>query len=470
MPALPLRLWLAATALCASTCFVETASFGELLPTLPDQAFENRLFSQPDPWIQTVSLQCTQGCSSAETCGDTCGSQCDCFDDLLSRPSLTNGLFGMAPALAEHGIMVDASYTHFYQGVTSGGTEQVFRNGGKTDLFIMADTGKMGLWEGGMLQAHVVDWQVGQNSNADAAGLAPVNSNLLTPEITPSYGLTNLLFMQQLGGGWVGQIGRYNALDLWTAFYPDYGRGIDGFMNVSTILPLNVGPSLPFISNVAGIMKMGERGVESAFVVMESQNSPTTVGLDFPNGVTLLGAARKYTDFGGLPGSHTLLGSYATGDYTSFDTEGWEIIPPGGVVPATKKGTWMAAYLAEQRLWVDPCNAKRYAKLFGYIGFSDQENSPFKLTTSISAEAFGLLDSRPNDRMGIAYFYSGLNTDFQNAFALVTPVDDLQGGEVYYNAQVTPWFNLTADLQVVEPGVQSLDTAVVLGVRAHIRL
>ena len=203
---------------------------------------------------------------------------------------------------------------------------------------------------------------------------------------------------------------------------------------------------------------------------MESQNSPTTIGFNFPNGVTLMGAARKYTDFGGLPGSHTLFGSYATGDYTSFDTDGWDVIPPGGVVPASKTGTWMAAYMAEQRLWVDRCNENRYTKMFGYVGFSDQENSPFKVTTSISAEAFGYLNNRPNDRMGVAYFYNGLNSDFQNAFSLVTPIDDLQGGEVYYNAQVTPWFNLTVDLQAVEPGVQSLDTAVVLGIRGHIKL
>jgi porin len=464
-------------ALCASAFVAQAVCAEELLHAAPRQTIANQLFSESDPCIQTVSLQCTDGSpcdASGEYCDGSVCHNCDslgvCCGDPLIRPCLTNGLFGLAPALTEHGIVVDASYTNFYQGVASGGAEQIFRYGGKTDLFIMADTGKLGLWEGGQLQMHVVDWQVGQNSVLDAAGLAPVNTNLLTPTITPAYGLTNLLFMQQLGRGWVAQFGRYNSLDLWTAFYPDYGRGIDGFMNVSTMLPLSVAPSMPFISNVAGILKMGERGLESGFVVMESQNSPTTVGLDFPNGVTLLGTVRKYTDFGDLPGSHTLLGSYATGDYTSFDTDGWDVVPPGGVVPATKTGSWMAAYLAEQRLWGDRCNAKRYTKLFGYVGFSDHENSPFKVTTSISAEAFGLLDSRPNDRMGIAYFYNGLNEDFKNAFALATPVDDLQGGEVYYNAQVTPWFNLTVDLQAVEPGVQSFDTAVVLGVRGHIKL
>ncbi|MDG1895388.1 MAG: hypothetical protein P8J37_10800 [Fuerstiella sp.] len=45
---------------------------------------------------------------------------------------------------------MDASYTNFSQGVTSGGINQTFRNGSKTDLFLIADTGKLGLWEGGM--------------------------------------------------------------------------------------------------------------------------------------------------------------------------------------------------------------------------------------------------------------------------------------------------------------------------------
>ena len=176
------------------------------------------------------------------------------------------------------------------------------------------------------------------------------------------------------------------------------------------------------------------------------------------------GAGQETHSFGGQ------IGTYATVDFTSFNTCGWEIIPPSGGVPATKTETWLAAYLAEQRLWTDPCNDKGYAKLFGYVGFSDQENNPFRVTTSASIDAFGLSDSRPNDRMGIAWFYNGLNDDFKNAFGLVTPVGDLQGGEVYYNAQVTPWFNLTFDLQAVEPAVQRLDTTVVLGLRAHVRI
>ena len=45
---------------------------------------------------------------------------------------------------------------------------------------------------------------------------------------------------------------------------------------------------------------------------------------------------------------------------------------------------------------------------------------------------------------------------------------DLQGVELYYNAAITPWFHLTADLQFVQPAVSANDTAVVLGLRGKI--
>ena len=41
---------------------------------------------------------------------------------------------------------------------------------------------------------------------------------------------------------------------------------------------------------------------------------------------------------------------------------------------------------------------------------------------------------------------------------------------MYYNAEVTPWFHLTAGLQIIEPALQANDTAVVFGLRGKISL
>ena len=254
------------------------------------------------------------------------------------RDQLTGDWYGHRTSLAQQGVVFESSLTQFYQGVASGGAEQVFRYGDKLDLFIFGDTGRMGLWQGGKIKVHAVDWQFGQNVIADAAGLASVNTNLVTPVLEPSFAITHLLYEQELGGGFAAVIGRNNTLDFWETLYPDYGRGVDGFMNLSIPMPMNAVPSMPFISNIAAIMKAGERGLQAAFVIMESQESPTTVGLDFPNGVTLVGLVRKNTTLGGLLGTHTVLATYATGEYTSFDTSDWVIIPPGGVGSGSTNG------------------------------------------------------------------------------------------------------------------------------------
>ena len=83
----------------------------------------------------------------------------------------------------------------------------------------------------------------------------------------------------------------------------------------------------------------------------------------------------------------------------------------------------------------------------------------------------GLLRNREADSMGVAWFYNGLSSDLENFLSPPLDVRDLTGVEVYYNAVITPWFHLTADLQVVEPADRSTrDTALIFGLRAKISL
>jgi len=372
--------------------------------------------------------------------------------------------------LAEHGIVYKASITQFYQGVTSGGTEQVFRYGDKIDQYFIFDSQKLGLWKGGKLIMHV-DSNIGQNSLADAAPLAPVNVAMLFPLPETVTAITHFQYEQELGHGFAATVGKFNFLDLWQMLYPDFGAGLDGFMNVSQIAPMNVVPTLPVVFNGAGLLKAGERGIEGGVMVLDSQDTQTVIAPDlFANGATIFAFARKFTEFGGLPGSHLIGGTYATGDYTSLDRQGWHLHPITGLTAGVDKGSWMAAYVLEQKLWVDCCNEKRSIGLWGMTGFADPESSPYEWTMNASVQAFGLLPGRAGDRMGIGYFYQGLSNDFKNLTGRLLPLRDMQGGEVYYNAEITPWFHLTADLQVVEPADQGDDTAVVLGLRGKIDL
>jgi porin len=126
--------------------------------------------------------------------------------------------------------------------------------------------------------------------------------------------------------------------------------------------------------------------------------------------------------------------------------------------------------MLEQKVWVDCCNKNRTIGFFGHISVADKRTSQYEWTMNASLQAQGLLFGRDQDTMGIGYFYSGLSGDFKALLgAGGVAFADLQGAEFYYNAAVTPWFHLTGDLQVIQPGMVANDTAVVAGLRANLR-
>jgi len=413
---------------------------------------------------------------SAMACGSGVGCGCGVASHpagCLARPQLLGDMLGVRPCLAEHGIIYEASITQFYQGVTSGGAEQAFRYGDKIDQYFVFDSEKLGLWKGAKLIMHA-ESQLGQNAILDAAAMAPVNTAALFPRPNdlPITAITNFSLEQELGGGYAVTAGKFNFLDLWSQFYPDYGKGLDGFMNTSSIIFLNVVPTLPIVFNGGGIIKGGEKGVEAAIMAVDTNTTSTVSGVSdlFDKGVTVLAVGRVFTEFGGLPGSHLIGGTWSSREYTSFERNGWSFHPGHGITIPEATDSWLAAYVGEQTLWVDPHNKKRKAWFYTTWGLSDQETSPYAWAGTASIEAIGFNESREHDRMGIAYFYSGASDDLKNLVNPAVGLQDLQGGEVYYNMAITPWFHLTADLQVIQTEIDSQDGAVVFGLRAKMDL
>lgn len=362
--------------------------------------------------------------------------------------------------------MADLQLTQFYQGVASGGTNRTDAYGGKMDYFFTFAKGAV------VLHAET---RLGEDVILDAAGPAPVNANLLYPGLENSTAITGLQFNLPLTPDqeWIASFGKINALDLFQTLYPQTGRGVDGFMNASVFLPLTVARTLPLSFIGAGVMKTNEGRIQGSLLVYDSHNVPTTAGFDelFDNGANIAGMWRFFTDFGGLPGSHLFFGNWASGTFTSLDPTGWLFLPDVGPVPAESNGSWSLFYILEQRLWVDPNCDKRSIGVLSQWGLADPETCPYAWIGNVGLQAQGLLAGRERDTMGVGYFYNGLSGDVKSFFASIqSPRDlgDLQGVELYYNAALTPWFHLTADMQLVEPADVSNDTAFVLGLRGKI--
>lgn len=393
---------------------------------------------------------------------DSCDCQSSCHDSLWCRDHLFGDLLGARNGLAEHGIVADLQLTQFYQDVASGGTEQRDAYGGKLDyLFTFAK---------GFCVLHA-ETRFGEDVILDAAWLAPVNANMLYPNLEDSTAITGLVFNLPLTSDqeWIATFGKFNTLDLFNQLYPQTGRGVDGFMNVSAFMPATVARTVPLSFLGAGMLKMREQQIQGGLVVYDSHNVPTTSGFDelFDNGANILGMWRFFTNFGDQPGSHLFLGTWASGDFTSLDRTGWSFAPGIGIVPAQSTGSWSLLYILEQRLWADPCNEQRKIGLLSQWGLADPKTCPYEWTCNVALQSQGLLPCRDQDTMGVGYFYSGLSGEFKGLLNPPLTLDNLQGVELYYNAAVSPWLHMTADLQFVKPADVTNDTAIILGLRAN---
>jgi porin len=400
----------------------------------------------------------------------TCGNAGCGHYDLRTREHLTNGFWGLQPAFAEHGIVYDAELTQFYQGVANGGFEQTFKYGGKFDQFFIFKGEKLGFRKGAELTMHV-ETRFGEDVIGAATSLDPVNINMLFPSLNNDTAITGLQFLQPLNENFAFTIGRINTLDLFQALYPQTGRGIDGFMNTSIFLPLTVGTTIPLVFNGGGFLKLREEKIEGGLLVLDPRNVPTISGFDdmFSNGASIVGLWRIFSELRGKPGSHLFVGSWASGDFRFVDNP-WPIIPDVAVTTSPPQtGSWSLLYILEQQLWVDGCNPKRNVGLLSQWGYSDPETNLYEWVGNVSLQANGMIRGREADSMGIGWFYSGLNSKIKNDLSPALELRDLTGVEAYYNAEISPWFHLTTDLQVVEPAVRNVaSTAFLFGLRAKI--
>lgn len=391
------------------------------------------------------------------------------WEELLAAPNLTGDWNGWRSCLMEHGIIYQGFLTQFYQGAAHGGRNQDFEYGGKLDQFVTFQGDKLGLWEGFFVSMHA-ETRFGQDANQNAVGLAPVNTNMLYPSLTQTTAISGLTFNQALSEEWIVSAGKFNTLDLFNAMYPQNGRGIDGFMNASLLFPLSVARPLNLSINGVGISKLKDGKVQGSLSVADTANSSTTLGISdmFEHGALVVGYWRLFTEFGGLAGSHGIMGEYSTRNYTSIDPSDFYFNPSTGLVTSTKSDTWALTYFGEQKLWVDGCNPARSMGLFGSLGISDGNPNPIRWGGNISLQATGFYDSRPADTLGVGYFYTGLSNNFQNLVSPVLTLQDVQGGELYYNMAVTKWLNVTPDLQIIQPSQVANDTAIVVGVRGKL--
>jgi porin len=394
-----------------------------------------------------------------------------------SRPKLTGDWWGLRELLRDNGLTFDISQTLYYQGTASGGIQDKFRFGGRNDYLINVDGQKAGLWQGLSINLHG-ESVYGDSVNLATGAIVPVNIGRAHPVFFGNTtALTAVKFTQALSENFVLFFGKINTIDnVQQPFMP--GRGLDaGFMNAAFVWNPILGRTMNYATLGAGGAILAGGYPVFTLTVYDTNNDATTSGFNvlFNNGAVIYPTVSLPTTFFGMPGHQSVWGAYSSGSYAILSPQSLNIFPPPvrgfpppPPTPTLIHGSWWLTYLFDQALWVDPMDQTRSWGVFSSVGISDGQANPVHWSGIFGVGGSSAIPNRNLDTFGIAFYYLGLSEDFKNLAPAIVPLRDERGLELFYNVAVTPWCHVTADLQVITPILERVETSLVLGLRAKI--
>ncbi len=421
------------------------------------------------------SARAEDWCTFASSCdGSLSSDSCDayggcCEGSLCTSPLLTGDWGGARTSLGEHGIGADLDATMFYVGVVDGGLERDFRFAGHNDYVINMDMEKLGMTKGTFVKLRA-EHRYGESLSGATGALLPsyLNADLPVPNSTQVY-LTDVLITQLLSEKFGVFIGKLNTLDGDANAFAS-GRGKTQFSNTAFIFNPVALRTTPYSTLGAGFVILGEGAAPLfQFSVLNPTDTTSTSGFDelFADGVLLAGQLCLPTNLFGMPGHQLFGATWSSRTFVSLDQDGRIILPN---VPVQREtGSWSAYWNFDQYLHVDPSDPTRGWGIFGRAGIADNQTSPIQSFLSCGVGGNVPLASRSADTFGIGWYYSGTSSEVDAALlGLLGGLGDGQGVELFYNIAVTPWFQLTPDLQIIMPAREAVDTATVTGIRARI--
>src|SRR5207248_4447405 len=331
--------------------------------------------------------------------------------------------------------------------------------------------GKAGLWPGFSITTHI-ETRYGNDVNEIDGMFSLANFNMAFPKGEHAVtGVTALKLTQRLFDHLLLIAGKINTLDDFRLNYTG-GNGLDRFMNSAVVANVINGRTIPYSTYGAGFVVFAEQGPEFTFLFRDPDNHPTTIDLDkrFAHCVLMTGSLRMPVAPFGLPGTQVFGGNWSSRHYTSLDPSDWENVPGQGLPAPEEAGSWAIWYNADQTIWINSANKNQWLGVFEMSGLSDGNPNSVRWNVTVGLGAGGLVPNREHDTIGVAYFHIGVSDEVKDLLASQPGLAqrDEQGVELYYNAALSAWCHLTADLQVAQPSTKAFDTAVLVGTRLKI--
>ena len=413
--------------------------------------------------------------------------------DLLERSHLLGDWGGARDDLAASGVMFDLSLTQVFQGVVSGDSDDDTSYVGSADLWLGLDTGRAGLWSGGLIFAHgEANWG---DPLAGTGALLPLNGDAIAPGAPDSIALSEIYLTQAVSERVLLIAGKVDwAAWADTSFFANNERTqflYEGLVNNAVL-----GPFVPYTSWGAFMAVQFAKEHAVGFLAAQNAGSATVVGLDELN-IDKATFATAYTyspKFGDLPGMYEFVAGYTTKDTAGFAIDerylfGTELTDIVARVPTTTEDdNYAFLFTASQYLWTregsqrkrsDPVNYAMARRdnvnpvgvgLTARFGIVPSDRNVIDQFFSIGIGGWGGFAGRDDDNWGIGWAGSHISSDFRDdASAFGSDLDDFEHGvEAFYNFALTPAAHLSGHVQWIDPANPASDDAVTLGARLQL--
>jgi len=368
--------------------------------------------------------------------------------------------------LLDDGISTDVSVTQILQQNAYGGlyTHNALQYSGSSDYYFTLDTGRAGLWPGGLVKVHG-QTEFGRGVNRKVGALLPVNYQALLP-VPAEPGETTLsevYLMQALSKYLVVTAGKWNPQSFGdtNVFANDQKSQ---FLNTGLVNNPLLFPYTPYtmIGTFVGIMPLGTDDLVLAPFVGGTTGSANQSGfntwLDQPYGTTVGGETDVKVKPFQLPGNIRLGGAWSNKHFLDLAQDRRLLLADLilGRPPKTVNGSYALYGNFDQYLYVKDAATKQGFGLFGRLGFAPERTNVLTWFYSLGLGGKGMVPRREDDTFGAGYYFTEVSNDFTKG-PLLPSLHPEQGIEVFYNIQITPWMRLSPDLQcIVNPAVASI--------------
>jgi porin len=386
---------------------------------------------------------------------------------------------GERTKLARNGIFFDAYSTSTYQNVMSGGLKTGDAFVQNTQISLNVDTGRAGLWAGGLFHFTVQSRSGDGVDNTFTVGsFVPQYTGLVLPDPLFAHHTypSEYFLVQALSDKFSVVLGKISDV-----FIPDQTLFGNSYKYYFANFNFNKNPMTTNHYHPTALAALGVWVPTKELAIGAGVLDPNTKASNFASNafdhVNLYVTAIASYQLGGLPGQFSPSFNWTNQPKINLGSPFGSLslgqIPEalgallGGPLPPDlptnfMNESWFAIANISQYLYVmdDAATIEKKLKsgqvingigVFARVGYAPADTSPITRDASIALFAHGLCACRPYDSFGAGFYYDGFGSPLKNSIARLTAntvsVGNERGIEVFYDFAITPAVRLIPSYQ-----------------------